>query len=764
MTLIILGWLAGIAVFQLLPSLPSDSWSLAALCLPFLLLVKVLRCVAAAGCGFLWAWWWAASLMATGVDVKWEGQDVELTGVIASVPDAGSRSTRFEFDIETLRWQGEIRPGPTRVVLSWYETPPAVQAGDRWRLQARLKAPYGFMNPGGFDYEGWLFSQGIRGTGYVRDGHRAEHLGSARGPVQLHRFRQALATRLNEHLGERPLGAAVVGLVVGVTHGMSKDQWDILAATGTTHLMAISGMHITLVAGMVFFLVRACWGLWPSLALRWPAPRAAALAGIAAAVFYAALAGWSVPTQRAVIMVTVVLGSLLAARGAPGLRNLLLALAVVLVWSPLAVLSPGFWLSFAAVALIVYGMGGRWRPGGWWWKWGRLQVLMGLALAPLLIGFFHQVSLWSPLANLIAVPWVELVTVPLALSGTLLLGWIPVVGEALLLTAEFLLRGLWWVLEVLADWPGAQTSFAGAPVAAVTSAMVGVLMLLAPRGLPGRWLGLVWCIPLVITEPPRPPPGEAWLTVLDVGQGLAAVVQTHRHTLLYDAGPRWNDGFDAGDAVVVPFLRSAGVSQLDTVIIGHSDNDHLGGAAAVLTQLGASRLLTSAPERLAEFAPEHCVQGTQWHWDGVDFEILHPRRPYPNSDNDRSCVLRVSTATTAALLPGDIEAGAEAQLLARAAPALRAQVLIVPHHGSETSSTAAFLDAVSPDLALIAAGYRNRFGFPRPAVTQRYRSRDITLLNTVQAGAITVRLAPDGRLEPFSFRTHRRHYWHQRGS
>lgn len=764
MTLIILGWLAGITAFQLLPTLPPDSWSLAALCVPFLLLAKVLRWAGAAGCGFLWAWWWATSLLTTGVDAKWEGQDVELVGVIASVPEVESRATRFEFYIEELRWKGEVHPAPAHVVLSWYETPPAIRAGDRWRVAARLKTPYGFMNPGGFDYEGWLYSRGIRGTGYVRNGQAAEHLGPAQGITQLHRFRQALAARLNDHLGERPLAPAVVGLVVGVTHGMSSTQWDILAATGTTHLMAISGMHITLVAGMIFFLVRRSWGLWPTLALRWPAPRAAALAGIAAAVIYAALAGWSVPTQRAVIMVTVVLGSLLAARSAPGLRNLMFALAVVLAWSPLAVLSPGFWLSFAAVALIVYGMGGRWRPGGWWWQWGRLQVLMGLALAPLLIGFFDQVSLWSPVANLIAVPWVELVTVPLALSGTLLLGIIPPLGEWLLVTAEYLLRGLWWMLEQIARWPGAQLSFAGAPVTAVISAMIGVLLVLAPRGLPGRWLGLLWCVPLVMAEPPRPALGEAWLTLLDVGQGLSVVVQTHRHTLIYDAGPRWNDGFDAGDAAVVPFLRNAGVLHLDAVIIGHSDNDHIGGAHAVLKQLGTERLLTSAPDRLADFAPERCVQGTQWHWDGVDFDILHPRLPYPTSDNDRSCVLRVRAATTAALLPGDIEAGAEAMLVAHSATALRAQVLVVPHHGSETSSTAAFLDAVSPDLALVATGYRNRFGFPRAAVTQRYHARGITLLNTVQAGAITVRLAPDGRLEPFSFRTHRRHYWHQRGS
>lgn len=764
MTLVTLGWLLGITLCQLLPDLPADLWSLAALGLPFLFMLKPLRWLAAAGGGFLWAWWWGVNLLAAGVDPRWEGQDVELVGVIASVPEVQTGYTRFEFQLDELRWQGEPRAAPRRVILSWYDQPPLLVAGDRWRLQARLKAPHGFMNPGGFDYEGWLFARGIRGTGYVRAAHLAQRLGAPWGTAQLHRLRQALAAGLNQSLAERPLGAAVIGLVVGVTHGMTSEQWDILAATGTTHLMAISGMHITFVAGIAFFLARRLWGWWPGLPLRWPAPRAAAVAGIIAALGYAALAGFTIPTQRAVIMVAVVLGSLAAGRGMPGIRTLILALAVVLAWSPVAVLAPGFWLSFGAVALIAYGMGGRWRPGGWWWKWGRLQWILGLALAPLLIGFFGQVSLYSPLANLFAVPWVELVTVPLALSGAMLLPIIPTLGEWLLWVAEYLLRGLWWLLEHIAQWPGSELSLAGASAAAVLTALIGVLILLAPRGLPGRWLGLMWCVPLLLAQSPRPPPGEAWLTLLDVGQGLAAVVQTRHHTLLYDAGPRWRDGFDAGSAVVVPFLRHAGVSRLDTVIIGHSDNDHLGGAEAVLKHLGTARLLTSAPERLAAFDPQRCVEGAHWQWDGVDFAILHPALPYPAADNDRSCVLRISAAGTAALLPGDIEAAAEAALVSRAGAQLQAQVLVVPHHGSNTSSTPAFLNAVAPQLALVPVGYRNRFGFPRPAVMQRYIERDIAVLESAREGAMTVRIAADGRLEPFSFRSRSRHYWHRRGT
>lgn len=764
MTLVTLGWLLGITLFQLLPDLPADHWSLAALCLTCLFKFKPLRWLAAAACGFLWAWWWGASLLAAGVNPHWEGQDVDLIGVIASVPEVKTAYTRFEFEIEALRWQGEPRSGPQRVILTWYDQPPPLRAGDRWRLHARLKAPHGFMNPGGFDYEGWLFARGIRGTGYVRHSDQAQWRGAAGHPAQLHRLRQQVATTLEQTLAERPLGAAVIGLVVGVTHGMTPEQWDTLAATGTTHLMAISGMHITFVAGIAFLLVRRLWPWWPGLALRWPSPRAAAVAGIIAALAYAALAGFTIPTQRAVIMVSVVLGSIAAGRGAPGIRTLMLALAAVLAWSPIAVLAPGFWLSFGAVALIVYGMGGRWRPGGWWWKWGRLQWLLGLALAPMLIGFFGQVSVYSPLANLFAVPWVEVVAVPLALTGALLLPIVPALGEWLLWTAEYLLRGLWWFLECIAQWPGSELSFAGANAVIVLAAIVGVLMLLAPRGVPGRWLGMVWCVPLLVAQSPRPHSGEAWLTLLDVGQGLAVVVQTRHHTLLYDAGPRWRDGFDAGDAVVVPFLRHTGVSRLDTVIIGHSDNDHLGGAQAVLQGVGATRLLTSAPERLAKFEPRLCEQGAQWHWDGVDFTILHPALPYPATDNDRSCVLRVSAGGTAALLPGDIEAASEKALVARLGAQLRAQVLVVPHHGSATSSTPEFLDAVMPQLALAAVGYRNRFGFPRPEVMLRYRERDIGVLESAREGAIRVRLAADGRLDPFSFRHHSRHYWHQRGT
>jgi competence protein ComEC len=510
---------------------------------------------------------------------------------------------------------------------------------------------------------------------------------------------------------------------------------------------------------LVFLVVRWLWSLPGVTVLFVPAPLIAAAAALLAALGYAALAGFAVPTQRALVMLAVTLGGVFLRRRTSPSVLLAAALLAVLLVDPLAVISPGFWLSFAAVAVILYALSGADAQD---WKerliaWGRLQWAIAAGLLPLLLFLFQQVSLSGPFANLVAIPVVELVVIPatlLGVAGSFLLPDSLAVWPFLL--AAKALSILWPMLELLARVEGSQWIQHNPPLWTLGAAIVGVLLLLAPRGIPARWLGLVWLLPMLLLHPALPAPGEARVTLLDVGQGLAVVVQTAGHTLVYDTGARLNARFDAGRAVVVPYLRHTGVTRVDTLIISHGDNDHIGGSMSLLAAMPVTRVLSSVPERLAN--AEACRNGQTWEWDRVRFVILHPQPDSRLAGNNRSCVLRVESRFGQALLPGDIAARAERDLMLRAGQQLRADILVVPHHGSNTSSTETFLDTVRPRVALLPVGYRNRYHHPHPMVVARYRERDIVLEDSATAGAITVELGNQG-LQLSRFREAQRRYW-----
>ncbi len=772
-----LGFLAGTWMLQQLASLPDWRWPLLLpVVLLFLWLVPVarltlMRVAGFALLGFLWAAVMGHVMSAGGLDPALEGRDVLVEGTIVSLPDPLGRRSRFQFQAERL-WLDDESPRltenlPGKLLLSWYRDAPPLQVGERWRLRLRLKQPNGFMNPGGFDYEGWLFAQGIRAKGYVRKAQaddENQRLQAASGHV-VDRLRQTLRDGIRSTLAGHPQTGLVTALAVGDRSAIADAQWDMLIRTGTNHLLAISGLHVGLVSGMVFFLMRWLWSRSARASLRWPAPKAGAVAALLAATTYAALAGFAVPTQRALVMVAVVMVALILQRQTRPSSLLALALLVVLVIDPLAVLAPGFWLSFAAVAAILLGMSGRVGGTRGWRSWGRVQWVVTLGLLPLLILLFQRASLVAPLANLLAVPWVSLLTVPLTLLGSLLWLLFPALGGWLLSAAAWSLSALWWVLEWLGAWSLAQWTQSAPPVWAVASALVGVMLLILPRGFPARWLGWVWLLPLLVVRPPMPPPGEAEFTLLDVGQGLAAVVRTHRHVLVFDTGPRFPSGFNTGETVVAPFLRQQGVTGLDLLMVSHGDNDHIGGATALADEWPPGRVLSSVPQRLAELGAESCLGGMRWEWDGVGFELLHPRADYAGGGrrgNNRSCVLRVVTAGGSVLIPGDIEQPAETHLLANQPDRLAADILVVPHHGSRTSSSEAFIDAVAPQFALFPVGYRNRYGFPKADIAERYRQRDIRLLDSARHGAIRFRLGGEGGIRLLdTWRQSARRYWHR---
>lgn len=790
---------AGILGFQQLPMLPHLGW---AGLLPVLLWLvarparhpwqRRLRLPAWAGIGFLWTLVVAHLAALHPLPRALEGRDLTLTGYIASLPVHDAHHVRFDVDVQRLASNGRSYNGPRRVRLSWYGRAPALRAGERWRLTVRLKRPHGFMNPGGFDYEAWLFQHGIQATGYVRAAGTNRRLSGDSSAYAVQRLRQWLRGRLDLALPRGRERAVLAALTLGDRGGLDNADWAMLRRTGTSHLLAISGLHVGLVAGLIWWLVSRLWSWCPRAAQRWPAPKAGAVGALLVAMLYSLLAGFSLPTERTLIMLGVVVAAVLAQRNVAPSRTLALAFLAVLFFDPLAVMAPGLWLSFAAVAVILYGMTGRVQRGSRWRQWGRVQWVVGIGLLPVLLWLFQRASLVSPLANLIAVPIVSLLIVPLSLVGLGLAAGAPALGAPVLQLAAGLVGVLWMALRWLADLPVAQWSAPAASALALAAALCGVVVLLAPRGLPGRWLGLVLLGPLVLSNPPRPAAGAAWFTLLDVGQGLAAVVQTRSHVLVFDTGARFNPQFDAGQAVLVPFLRHAGWRRLDMLIVSHGDNDHIGGAKSLLAALPAARVLSSVPPRLRWVGPatgtrdgaQPCRRGEHWRWDGVDFRILNPVTPLPpgqvggagrssrhhHAGNNHSCVLRVSAAGHRVLLSGDIEQPAEERLLTWSGEEggegqLAADILVAPHHGSKTSSSPAFVRAVAPRYVLFPVGYRNRYHFPNPRVVARYEALGAVSCDSASDGAIGFHLGPQGAAGaglsgPFLYRQEHRRYWH----
>jgi competence protein ComEC len=713
--------------------------------------------------GFLWAAALAAARLADALPPEWEGRDVELVGVVADLPRANEASTRFGFDVERVLTPGAVVP--RHLVLSWFrergmDAPPAVRAGERRRLTARLKRPHGSANPHGFEFEAWALERNLRASGYVRRADTPLDPRAAGPDYRLQRLRQDVRDRFQQALGERPYGGVLVALAVGDQNAISREQWQVFTRTGVNHLMSISGLHITMVSGLVFALASALWRRSTRLTLRLPARKAAALAGALAAVGYGALAGFGVPAQRTVIMLSVVAAALWAGRSLSASLVLCLALGAVVLWDPWAVLAPGFWLSFGAVAIIFYVNAGRVGRTHWLVAWGRVQWAVTLGLVPPLVALFQQVSLVSPLANAFAIPLVSLVVVPLTLLAIV----VPV--DALLHLAYAVLDACMWALEWLARAPEATWTQHAPPAWAVIAAVAGVAWLLLPRGFPARWVGAFGFLPLFLAAPAAPAPGGFWVTVLDVGQGLATVVRTRNHALLYDAGPAFSPGSDAGNRVIVPYLRGEGVRALDGLVLSHDDADHHGGALSVLEAVPAQWLLTSLPAEHSLVAagprPIACQAGQSWEWDGVRFTVLGPPpESYANpriGDNSRSCVLRVSSGSGSALLAGDIERKAEAELAARAGEGLRSGMVVAPHHGSAGGSSPAFVAAATPQAVVFTAGYRNAFGHPKPEVVERYRTAGSQVYRSDSDGAVTFYFDGSGRL-PEAWRKVHRRYW-----
>ena len=763
-----------------------------------------------AGLGFSLTGVRACSFVSTALNPALEGQDIEVTGQIAAMPQFGEDGARFRFAVTSARMKGEQVTLPPQIYLGWYSgfgvrpikpvvmdgdpeppefslelqrQPQPLRAGEHWQMTVRLKAPHGNSNPHGFDYELWLWEQGIQATGYVRTGKSdapPKRLAETWGkPVERARqyVREAIFTRVDN----RQLAGVLAALVVGDQNAIERADWDVFRATGVAHLMSISGLHITMFAWAASLLVAWLWRrsakLSPALCHALPASSTGALGGLLLATLYALFSGWGVPAQRTIWMLACVVLLKVSGRQWPWPMVWLLAMAVVVAVDPWALMQAGFWLSFVAVA-VLFASGSpegdavnkhgatnsgadyariHWVKGinetekrletGFFstsmasfgahlMKTLREQWVITLALTPLSLLLFNQVSLVGLLANAVAIPWVTLVVTPLALIGAL---WSPVWDAAALAVSVLTL-----LLKWLAGFSWASVTVAAAPLWCAVAGVLGGA-LLAIR-LPWHWraLGVPLLLPVLLWQPLRPETGQFEILGADIGQGNALIVRTASHSMVYDTGPKFSRESDAGNRVLVPLLRAMG-EKIDLLMLSHRDLDHVGGAPAVLAMQPQARLVSSiedSHELQALRKSERCLAGQSWRWDGIDFEVLHPLPADYDSNaksNAMSCVLRISNGTQTALLAGDLEAAQELRLAANPdmRPKLKADFLLMPHHGSKTSSTGVFLDAVQPQWALAQAGYRNRFNHPVDSVLVRYRERNITVIKSPDCGATT---------------------------
>lgn len=661
-----------------------------------------------------------------------------MHGHVAGLPDVDRIRTRFEFVTDGA---------PKRLRLSWYEDAPELAPGDCYDLQVKLSAPHGSANPGTFDYEQWLWREGIGATGYIKEARACP--GEYASLIQT--WRQLAVARIGEALGDHPMRGIIEALALGVTARITDAQWRVFRNTGTTHIVAISGWHIALVAGWLLFFVR-----WLLLRLPWRLPVLSISAAVAVfgAWFYAMLAGLGLPTLRSVIMLGIGLTALLYARRISFSRVLALAAIMVVIWRPISVLSPGFWLSFGAVAWIIYLVQMRPRSKLAFFIW--LQLGISVGLAPVTLYIFNQASLVSPLVNAVIIPLAG-IYVPLVLLCVIVTLLWPALGGPWLEHCADWLVAIWPILEDVADWPLAAIVQPVPGLLAVVLALAGVALLFTPRATPGRWLGLILLLPLAIGwHPPAQsiPAGGYRVIVLDVGQGLAVVVRTRNHVLVYDAGPSYRTGFNAGGAIVVPYLRHARVDTVDMLMISHSDRDHMGGAEVVMALMPVDR-------RVGAGARTPCYVGQSWQWDGVVFRVIHPQqRIHPDlSDNNASCVLRIDGPGGVTLLTGDIEAVIEQGLVERAGTTLDADIVVVPHHGSASSSSRAFVAATSPQYALVSSGWHNQWSFPRANVVDRYRAQDAIVYNTAAGGALRASVRPGEPITVDRWRVQKQRLW-----
>ena len=730
--------------------------------------------------GFVYSWFYTQLLMQQRLPDTVFNRDITIHGRVAGSSERDGRRLRFLFRVTqvdaatsgTLSADDHLSGLRSLVRLNWYgDDSPMLRDGDRLQLVVKLRQPSGFLNPGGFDYEKWLFQNHIMATGYVREADKARASWSHHRSLQQSHLRPSFAS-IRAWLTERIRLAAsgyqqhgvILALAVGDRTDIEPGQWQRFIATGTNHLLAISGLHITLVATAAGLLFRLLW-LQSKLLRRFRRQSVVITAALVGAFVYSAMAGFSIPTQRALIMYVVLAVFILAQRHHKRLAALSIALVAVTLWNPLSVLSAGFWMSFCAVAILYLVYSSAPRQGFWQKLSGVLRghLFITLGLYPATVLLFQQASLVAPVANFVCVPLVGLVITPAVFLSALTSTVSVELAALLLYPVDWLLGVMSAYLGFLATLPLAIVSTGQVSIPILSLVVVAVLLAIMPYRPGVRWLLVPLLLPLIFSRSDNPEAGSYRVTFLDVGQGSAVIVRTANRVLVYDTGAQFSASFNAADAVIIPYLRSHRIDTLDALVVSHSDNDHSGGVDELLEHLHVDKLWHSQPlvtfmDSVPEVDNAGCESGIAWHWDDVRFEFLHPPPNFNASDNNLSCVLRITSASgERTLLTGDIEREAEALLLSIAGPA---DILMVPHHGSLTSSSIDFVGATRPKFAVYTVGHNNRFGFPKPEVIQRYHSVGTRQISTSASGASTF-LVGNGVIKVGRYRVDRQKIWNR---
>ncbi|MCH9646381.1 MAG: DNA internalization-related competence protein ComEC/Rec2 [Proteobacteria bacterium] len=698
--------------------------------------------------GFVWMGIFSTNILHSNISEEFFNKPVSVVGKIQNLPDQSEQKTRFNFQVS--------EPFQAKLKLSWYgQKPEILNNDDTWKLLVKIKHNNSYQNQGGFDYEQWLFYQQFDATGYVKRS-KANQLVTKSSHMSVDSIRQNIRQKLATQLADLTFLGVINALVIGDRSLISRDHWDLFKATNTTHLSVISGLHIGLISGFIFIIASFIWRHCTRCTFKIPANVIGAYFGLASALIYALIAGFSIPTQRAFIMASVVFLSLILRRHHNTWQLYGVALILVLFFNPLSVFSAGFWLSFYVVAVIIYGVGQH-KNRHWFVRLLYIQLLISLATLPLIAWFFHSGSLLSPVANLVAIPIFSFITTPFSLLGALFL----IVDAQFLSEASFAIANqsliyLSSFLEYLTElnfnlWHYTQHS----SFDLVVLIMI-VLFALLPGALKLRKIAVFLVIIIWIHPAEQIQHGNVKVTVLDVGQGLAQVVRTKNHTLLFDTGAKYPSGFNMGDAVIIPYLRSQHINLLDLIIISHGDNDHIGGLDSILKNIKHHKILSSVPEKISTSAAL-CQTQSSWNWDGVDFQMLNIRQNF--SGNNASCVLKISTQKHAIILTGDIERKAEQHLIDIWGSQLKSDILISPHHGSKTSSSDQFLTAVKPQHVIVSSGYKNRFNHPAKLVAMRYKNHKIQMLNTSCTGQIDILMTDQDKIHLSRYRQSQQRYY-----
>ncbi len=723
--------------------------------------------------GCIWLSWRADLILSQYLPSELEGKNLTIVGQVYGFPKQGKQAWRFDFIPQTISYQGvQQKFTLPRIRLSWFgKYHRHLQPDALCTLVVRLKKPHTSLNFGTRDYSRYLFLRQIRAKGYVRTKQNQSCEENPKFTINKLRFN--IANSIKQTLRNHPSTGMIIGLAIGEKQWIMPEQWDVLRKTGILHLMVISGLHIGLVAGFGFLIGRFIWKYLGTLPLWIPSQRAGLLLGLGMASFYALLAGFLVPTKRALMMLTIAAMNFFLYRLVSVSQILIIALLLILLWNPFEIMSLGLWLSFSTVALIIYVVNqshANYKLNNEkknfskleflthiGTNFGKVQWAVIIGMTPVLLFVMGYFPLTSFVANAIAIPWISLVIIPLIFIGVGLLYIFPSLGSKLLELTAHLLEGLWFSMNWLAEQSWGIYEGAIPPFWAFILAVIGVLIFLLPKGFPARWIGLFWLLPLFFFSRDILQKGEIWFTLLDVGQGLSSVVRTQNYTLIYDTGPR-------AKTPAVPFLKSLGINQVDKLIVSHANRDHSHGTLHLIQQLKVNQLMSSQPESFLDYPIsgfDGCQTQQVWYWDEVKFEILHPEPAFQGNSNDMSCVLKVTAKGGSILLTGDIGKRIEFNLLKHSPEKLPTDILIVPHHGSKNSSTDKFIKTTHPKVALFSSGYRNGFNHPHPDAVQRYQKYNINLLNTSETGAIQFKVTEKGVAEPILAKQVRKHYWQE---